>query len=587
MTREDLDNLREGWDFEAKLAIGADGRGAVPDSFWETYSAMANTSGGHVALGVREREDKSLEVAGIADPERVERDLWNLLNNRQKVSANLLGRDDVRRDEVDGLIILVIHVPRAPRQARPVFIGRDVWTGTYVRGHEGDRLVRDRDRVRRMIAEAEYDSRDDKVLEHFAASDLVAGSLQAYRTYFRSGRPDHPWAEITDAEFLSKIGATRYDRERGVEGLTLAGLLMFGRSETIQEILPHYFVDYQERMVETGAIEWTDRWYPDGRWSGNLYDFYRKVVLKLTADLKVPFRLGPDLYRRDETHVHEAIREALVNALIHADYEGRTSILVTKEPGRFVFRNPGTPRLPLEQIREGGHSDCRNRRLQKMFLMLGIGEQAGSGFSKIQRAWREEQWQAPVLTEDVELDTTTLALGTASLVPVAVVEALHRRFGRDLDGLSADARMALALAEQHGGVTHERLRSVAAGHSRDLTLMLQGLVRRGMLLRRGRGHNVNYTLVSHPGQALVSDTSRDASPDASRTIEDAVVAACRGRFLTVAEIAAWVGVSGVTVRRRLPDLVAGGRLLRRYPDQPRHPRQAYRAADDGGPEGRP
>jgi ATP-dependent DNA helicase RecG len=38
MTREELEALREGWDFEAKLAAGRDGKGAVPDSFWETYA---------------------------------------------------------------------------------------------------------------------------------------------------------------------------------------------------------------------------------------------------------------------------------------------------------------------------------------------------------------------------------------------------------------------------------------------------------------------------------------------------------------------------------------------------------------------
>ena len=600
MTRDEIEALREGWEFEAKLAGGRDGRGQVPDSFWETYSAFANTDGGTVLLGARERDDGSLEIAGITDIERVETDLWNALGNPQKASTNVLGRDDVRREVVDGANVLLVTVPRAPRKARPVFINGDVWGGTYLRVHDGDRRVTDRDRIRRMLAEAEFDSRDDRVLERFGIADLDPGAVQAYRNYFRSGHQDHPWAEIPDAEFLAALGVTRDDREAGKEGLTLAGLLMFGRAEVIQDVLPHYFVDYQERLVETGAIEWTDRVYADGRWSGNVYDFFRKVVLKLTADLKVPFRLGPDLYRRDETHVHEAVREALVNTLIHADYEGRTAILVTKEPGGFTFRNPGAPRLALEQIRQGGHSDCRNRRLQKMFLMLGIGEQAGSGFSKILRAWREEQWRLPGLAQDVDLDTTTLTLSMTSLVPAAVMDALRHRFGAAVDDLPADARMALAIAQEHGSVTHGGLREVSVGHSRDVTLMLQSLLRKGMLEKRAGGRPCRYRLAArwvaerseHSGKSLPRkvqsnlDSRPDTSPDTSSGIEDAIAAACAGAFLTVAQITEKTGYSRITVRRRLPSLVRSGRLVRRYAGQPRHPQQAYRAASSREPSKR-
>ena len=55
MTNLELDSLREGWHFEAKLAAGRDGQGAVPESFWETYSAMANTEEGFILLGAKEK----------------------------------------------------------------------------------------------------------------------------------------------------------------------------------------------------------------------------------------------------------------------------------------------------------------------------------------------------------------------------------------------------------------------------------------------------------------------------------------------------------------------------------------------------
>ena len=82
--------LREAVDVEVKRAQGQGGRGELPDDFWPSYSALANTAGGLIALGVRERPDGSLELLGLAEVDRVRTDLWNLLNNRQKISANLL-----------------------------------------------------------------------------------------------------------------------------------------------------------------------------------------------------------------------------------------------------------------------------------------------------------------------------------------------------------------------------------------------------------------------------------------------------------------------------------------------------------------
>ena len=140
----------------------------------------------------------------------------------------------------------------------------------------------------------------------------------------------------------------------------------------------------------------------DGLWAGNLLEFYRKVIPKLRDGLQIPFKMGPDLFRKDETPQHEALREATVNTLIHADYMGRGGVRIFRLSHGFEFNNPGRLRLPVEQVRSGGKSDCRNPSLQLMFQMIGAGEKAGSGFPKILQAWREQDWRAPALEEDIE-----------------------------------------------------------------------------------------------------------------------------------------------------------------------------------------
>lgn len=164
---------------------------------------------------------------------------------------------------------------------------------------------------------------------------------------------------------------------------------MFGQWTSIAEAFPLYFLDYQERPADAQSqTRWLDRIVPDGAWSGNLYDFFRRVIRKLTEDLKVPFVLqGGE--RVDDTPAHQALREALVNTLIHADYTGRASVLVVKQPSGFVFRNPGMMRVPVVQALAGGASDCRNRTLHQMFLFINLGERAGSGLPKIRSGWED------------------------------------------------------------------------------------------------------------------------------------------------------------------------------------------------------
>ena len=353
--------------------------------------------------------------------------------------------------------------------------------------------------VKRMLADQVEDSRDDKILPHYELADLDMGTFQAYRQVFSNRDPGHPWNTLPDEAFLQKIGGWKRNRETGEQGLTLAGLLMFGQMHVIQDILPFYMLDYQERPEARTERRWVDRLTLDGKWSGNLYDFYRKVYLKLTADLKVPFQLeGAE--RQEETPVHTALREALVNVLVHADYSDRASVLVVKRPDMFGFRNPGLMRIPLEVALGGGEPDCRNRNLHKMFRFVGAGDQAGSGIPRIFQGWRSQHWKPPKLYESlVPYNQTLLELRMIDLFPAEVMADLRQRFAGRFDSLSEEARMALALAASEGTVNHARLCAVSDAHPVELSRTLQHLVQAEMLASQGTGRGVVYFL---PGQEM-------------------------------------------------------------------------------------
>ncbi|MDO8803599.1 MAG: ATP-binding protein [Elusimicrobiota bacterium] len=167
--------------------------------------------------------------------------------------------------------------------------------------------------------------------------------------------------------------------------------------------------------------------------------------------------------RVENTPVHEAIREALINTIIHADFTGRTSILAVKRPDMFFFRNPGLMRVTVEQAVLGGASDCRNRNLQRMFRHIGFGDQAGSGIPKIYRNWKEQHWRSPRLAEDAGLEFTLLELRMVSLFPEDSLKLLDELVGgrfRTLPELERVILVAGVAEDSAGASTH--LKSWAA-----------------------------------------------------------------------------------------------------------------------------
>ena len=298
---------------EAKLA-----KTDVPKSVWESYSAFANIMGGTILLGVfenmKEKDPaKRFRIEGVEDAEKIRKDFWNTINSN-KVSDNILTDRDVEVVDVDGLQVVCIHVPMADWHVKPVYLNENVYKNTFKRNHEGDFHCTEQ-QVRAMIRDSYEGGNDGALMEHYDMNDVDPDTLRRYRTLFQFRNEGHVWNEVDDKTFLKNLGGYIVDRETGKEGLTMAGLMMFGKGLSIQERFANFRMDYIDFCNLIGEERYSDRLTYDGRWENNLYQFFSRVIPKVTFDFPRPFRME-GIQRVDDTPLHKAVREAFTNAVL-------------------------------------------------------------------------------------------------------------------------------------------------------------------------------------------------------------------------------------------------------------------------------
>ena len=298
-----FDSYREDNQREVKKA-----RGGLPNSLWETYSAFANCYGGIIILGVKENKDGSWYMTGLDNATKLRKDFWDTINNKNKVSVNLLTDNDLEIYEENNHVIMAIHVPKAKREQKPVYINGDMFNGTFRRNWEGDYHC-DRSEVLAMLRDQPEETADMKILQDMSLEVLNSETVRAYRNRHMAYRTEHVWERLSDEEYLERIGAAKLSVRDHTLHPTAAGLLMFGEEYKILYEFPEYFLDYREVLDPT--IRWTDRLQSSsGDWTGNIFDFFFRVYGKLVKDLKIPFKLE-GITRIDDTPVHKALREAL------------------------------------------------------------------------------------------------------------------------------------------------------------------------------------------------------------------------------------------------------------------------------------
>lgn len=402
--------IREGEGFQLEMkACGA----SLPSSVWETYSAFANSRGGVILLGVTEHKAASgsgrFEVTGVADANKVVTDFFNMLNNPQKVSCNVLVDSDVRIVEVEGKDVVYIYVPEANYRNKPIYINNNLQSGSYKRLFEGDRHLSKTELT--LLIRDSSDDIDSQIIECYGMQDIDEETLRIYRQSFLHKNPHHAYENLDGKEFLMKMGGYAVDRKKALEGLTMAGLLMFGKGQSIHEVFPSFRVDYLDRIdiLPGDDLKWNDRLTDDGRWEDNLYNFLLLTLRKLLFTLPSEGRIV-DGSRKDGGVLYDAVREAMVNSLTYCDYKLGGVLRIDRMTDKIVMRNPGTLRIAPERIYEGDYTRARNATIQKMLRMVGFGDNIGSGFKKIMKAWESLKFSSPDIHEEPDVTEVWLTL---------------------------------------------------------------------------------------------------------------------------------------------------------------------------------
>lgn len=360
---------------------------------------------------------------------------------------------------------------------------------------------------------------------------------------------------------------------------------MFGKEDAItdNECCPDFFPDYQEKLSDNPEIRWTNRICPDGTWEANLFQFYLRVLPRLSAVLPKPFILEGNI-RRDETPAHVAVREALVNFCIHTDYSENATMVVRLYSNKIVFTNPGTLLVSKMQYYGESASVCRNKTLQKMFMLIGSAEKAGSGVDKILAGWRFANWRAPMLRTLSQPDLVELTMMMESMMDEGTKERLVLIFGTEVFSLGHERLLTLNATCTDGYITNESLRVVLNQHKAEVADLLKDMCKHKLLVQEGYGRGTKYRLpmtvkVASSGSKVASSPMPNLIKQrmSYSELKDKICSFCAD-WVSVDELAEELRRKRTYLRNKIiPKMLEDNSLEMLFPGVPNHPRQKYKS----------
>jgi len=474
-------------DVEAKAA-----ETELPKQLWHTLSAFANTPGGGViVLGLDERQ--RFRAVGVRAPKKLLQDVASVCD---ELAPPL--RPQIRIHTFEGQSLLVIEVPEVERNQKPCYYkGAGLTNGAYVRVGDGNRKLTSYE-IQLLLGSRGQPRDDEDPVEAATIEDLDAKLVTPFVDAVRShSRNLNAADEATVLRTLKVLVPTGDDRALVP---SLAGLLALGRYP--QQFFPSLFAQLVVYPTDALGAPGTDgaRFIDNRRFEGPLVSLLAQLLAGLRPHMArktlIKGAKREDVWQYPET----ALREALVNALVHRDFSTGargTPVQVQMFPERLVVINPGGLYGPvtLDRLGEAGVSAARNATLMRILedapgLDTGpICENRGSGVGAMIQALRTAGLEPPRFEDRIA--TFSVTFPNASLLDEETVHWLHR-----FEDVSQAQRLGLALLKHGHVLDNTAFRQATGLDSRVATRELGALVNRGIVEQVGTRGWTTYRLAS-------------------------------------------------------------------------------------------
>ena len=397
-----------------------------------TISAFSNTSGGTLLIGIE--DDRT--VVGLANPKDEEEKLTSIISDG--ISPQILPEIDILSWRDRNVLRVVVY----PGPSRPYFLtGTGKESGTFVRVGSTNRRADDsviqalsRYSMGRSFDEEPVPEYNSEAIDFLAASELFAET----RTLKK--------------EDLIALRVVTHAMNKVVP--TVGGILLFGKMR--DELFPDAWLQCgrfrgNDRSVITDTAEYRD-YLPSLPY--HAMEFFRKHML-------TSIHIGEVRNNRRNNFPLVALREAVVNAVVHADYSMKGSpVRIAIFNDRIEIENPGLLQfgVTIEDLLNGV-SVLRNRVIGRVFKELGLIEQWGSGIQRMISDCSEMGLRHPDFAEiGRNFRVTIFTEPTGSSIFDEVDSHILRLLRANPDGLST-SELAKIL-EVTGRTVRNRMRSL-------------------------------------------------------------------------------------------------------------------------------